>query len=151
MATRRCADCGRTFTQDTGRPASRCLDCRGPEATRYGSAHKALRAATIDDAYGTPCCRCGRVMAEGQPLHLDHDEHGGYLGFSHATCNTRAAAVKVNGLRRTGRSGADSQVTRDQAAAGIALPAPPRTQARPCKFHGPDHPSAGSCPHSRDW
>lgn len=41
----------------------------------------------------------------GPWLHYDHDEHGGYAGFSHATCNKRAGAIKGNrtqrGQRRT--------------------------------------------------
>jgi hypothetical protein len=30
----------------------------------------------------------------GRWLHYDHDEHGGYLGFSHARCNQLAGASK---------------------------------------------------------
>jgi hypothetical protein len=33
-------------------------------------------------------------------LHYDHDEHGGYLGFSHANCNRHAGAVKGNQRQR---------------------------------------------------
>lgn len=37
-------------------------------------------------------------MLEGQELHLDHtDDRTGYLGFSHAECNTRAGGFKARG------------------------------------------------------
>lgn len=39
-------------------------------------------------------------MAEGQKLHLDHEDDGaGYRGWAHASCNTRAGAVRGNKLR----------------------------------------------------
>ena len=42
-------------------------------------------------------------MVRGEDLHLDHDDvNGGYLGFSHAHCNTSAGATAGN-LRRKGR------------------------------------------------
>jgi hypothetical protein len=36
----------------------------------------------------------------GPWLHYDHNEAGGYLGFSHAHCNNRAGAIKGNLLSR---------------------------------------------------
>jgi hypothetical protein len=47
-------------------------------------------------------------MFAGDDLHLDHDEHGGYRGYSHAYCNTRAGAIKGNALR-AGRYAADGR------------------------------------------
>lgn len=100
MPVLRCEACGRGFVQATGRPAKRCADCRGPAAQRYGSAHKRLRAAGIEAAYGTPCTRCGRPLEYGQELHLDHADGGGpgdYRGFSHASCNVGAGNRHRNG------------------------------------------------------
>ena len=62
----------------------------------YDTKHRALRAKLLPSAYGTPCVRCGQVMLPTQQLHLDHtDTRTGYLGFSHADCNMRAAARKA--------------------------------------------------------
>ena len=62
----------------------------------YGQGHKKLRAQWLPFAYGKPCSRCGEVMLSTQQLHLDHtDRRDGYLGFSHADCNMRAAARKA--------------------------------------------------------
>jgi hypothetical protein len=37
------------------------------------------------------CARCHRRIRLGQPWHLDHtDDRTGYLGPSHAGCNTSA-------------------------------------------------------------
>ena len=39
-------------------------------------------------------------MLPGQTLHLDHrDDRTGYGGFSHASCNVRAAAKKARRLQ----------------------------------------------------
>ena len=88
MPSRTCETCGRSFHQGRGRPAKRCA-----EHLRYGGAHQSLRSATLADAYGQPCVRCGHEMRPGQELHLDHQDGGGpsdYLGFSHAACNLAA-------------------------------------------------------------
>lgn len=67
----------------------------------YDSQHKRLRAALLPTAYGQACTRCGRPMLHGQELHLDHDDdRSGYRGFSHASCNTRAGAIKSNQVQR---------------------------------------------------
>lgn len=67
----------------------------------YGADHQRLRAATIDQAYGQPCTRCGQPMVKGQPLDLDHDDdRSGYRGFSHRSCNRQAGAIKRNSRRR---------------------------------------------------
>lgn len=63
----------------------------------YDRSHRAIRAAGLPHAYGTPCARCGDTMLEGQDLDLDHnDDRTGYLGFSHRACNRAAGAVKLN-------------------------------------------------------
>jgi hypothetical protein len=72
---------------------------------RYGSEHqreRRQRAARHTPA--DPCSRCGHPLGPmGHWLHLDHDEIGGYLGFSHGSrrcpvckrrCNLRAGAQK---------------------------------------------------------
>jgi hypothetical protein len=88
-----CGACGRYFHQYRGRPAHFCEECR-QDLRPHGSGHQRLRAMLIDSAYGQPCARCGKPMLEGEELDLDHDENGGYLGFSHALCNRRAGAYK---------------------------------------------------------
>jgi hypothetical protein len=40
---------------------------------------------------GQPCARCGAPMLDASDVHLDHtDDRRGYLGLSHAACNTTA-------------------------------------------------------------
>lgn len=87
-----CGSCGRLFLQRTGRPAKTCEACRDAESLRYGYEHQKRRAATIGEAYGQNCTRCGFPLIDGQEIHLDHvdgnpDE---YLGFAHARCNEQA-------------------------------------------------------------
>lgn len=77
--------------------------------TKYGSAHQAARkryAAAHQPWH--PCTRCGHPLGPmGSHLHLDHDEHGGYRGFSHGTscptcgrkCNIRAGSQKGARIR----------------------------------------------------
>jgi hypothetical protein len=68
-----------------------------PAARGYDYAHQLARKRLLPHAYGTPCVRCGHLMQRGQRLHLDHnDQRTGYLGFSHARCNLRAAAREGN-------------------------------------------------------
>ena len=122
MPDRTCQTCGARFWQGQGRPAKRCKACRGSDATRYDRAHHRVREQTIASAYGSPCVRCGEVMYPGQPLDLDHDELGGYLGYAHASCNRSAGAMKGAALRRR-----------------VAVS---------CKFHAP---VTSSCPHSSAW
>lgn len=64
--------------------------------SRYGGAHQRLRAALLPYAVGSPCCRCGKPIKPGEPVDLDHDEHGGYLGLSHQRCNRRAGGQKAS-------------------------------------------------------
>jgi hypothetical protein len=66
----------------------------------WGNQHQKLRRALLPTAYGTPCARCGLPMLPGQKLHLDHnDSRTGWLGFSHAACNLRAAAKKARAIQ----------------------------------------------------
>lgn len=101
MPWRRCETCKRSFLQGKGRPARWCPPHR-PGGGRWGGEHRKLRAATIGQAYGRACSRCGLVMLYGQELHLDHVDGGGpadYLGWSHATCNESSAATRGNRMR----------------------------------------------------
>lgn len=85
---------------------------------RYGNDHRrARRDAAGRHHPGDPCARCRHPLGPMGPwLHYDHDEHGGYLGFSHGSrpcpvcgrkCNERAGQVKgaqvVNARRRRER------------------------------------------------
>lgn len=94
MAHRVCEECGVGFDQfGRGRPAKRCPEHRD----RYGAAHRRTRAATVDQAIGRLCVRCGQVIRPGQAVHLDHRDDGdGYAGYSHASCNVRAGTVARN-------------------------------------------------------
>ena len=70
----------------------------------WGSQHQKLRKALLPSAYGKPCVRCGLPMLLGQKLHLDHnDNRTGWLGFSHAACNLRAAAKKARAIQLYGK------------------------------------------------
>jgi hypothetical protein len=112
MPVKTCRTCGRTFQQGRGRPSEFCEQHRA-RGGRYGGDHKKQRAATMAQAWGTACVRCGRVLEWGQEIHLDHRDGGGpgdYRGWAHAHCNTAAGARKgarmrsaVNGrpVRRT--------------------------------------------------
>jgi hypothetical protein len=101
MPVKRCEVCGKGFTQGRGRPSRRCPAHR-QGGGKYGGAHKRLVATTKNQAYGTVCVRCGRVMLPGQDIHLDHADGGGpadYRGWAHAHCNTSAGASKGNRMR----------------------------------------------------
>jgi hypothetical protein len=72
---------------------------RLPSAARgYGYEHQKMRKQFISAFRpGDPCVRCGDPMLDPKELHLDHtDDRSGYLGLSHASCNTRAGAMKRN-------------------------------------------------------
>lgn len=77
---------------------------------RYGTPHRKARAAALTvTTSSTPCARCGRPLGPEHALdkrgrkiglwHYDHDERGGYLGFSHRTCNQNAGARKGRAMR----------------------------------------------------
>lgn len=68
--------------------------------TRYGPVHRALRRQLLPYAAGTPCARCGRPIAAGEPVDLDHDDSGvGWLGLAHSRCNRAAGAARGNTAR----------------------------------------------------
>ena len=78
---------------------------KAPKGDRgYGYQYQKLRKALLPSAYGTPCARCGLPMLPGQKLHLDHnDDRTGWIGFSHAACNVRAAAKKARAIQLYGK------------------------------------------------
>jgi len=77
----------------------------GPHRSRYGPAHRKLRAILLAQwAAGLimNCWRCGQVL-DGPPsrIHLGHtDDSTAYAGLEHGRCNESAAAVKSNRERR---------------------------------------------------
>jgi hypothetical protein len=90
-----------SFSQGRGRPARWCPKHRNGGG-KYGGEHAKRRAATIGQAWGTACSRCGRTLEWGQEIQLDHLDGGGpgdYRGWSHAACNQAAGARKVNRMR----------------------------------------------------
>jgi hypothetical protein len=97
MPDRECQDCGASFYQHLGRPAKRCVGCRGkhgaPDFRRASSSEN--RAAAVGEA----CYRCGQVMLPGQPLDLDHRDDGAGWDWSHASCNRAAGAARSNRAR----------------------------------------------------
>lgn len=126
MPVKKCERCGEPYATGRGRPSPRCPKCR---STLYGANHQHVRAATIADAVGGNCTRCGGPLLEGQLLDLDHrDDLTGYAGYAHAGCNRSAGATKGNLARIAGRNGHAAPVV--------------------CRFHDP---VTSSCPHSRDW
>lgn len=66
---------------------------------KYAWRHQKLRAELLPYAPGSLCARCGQTIKAGQPVDLDHAEDGGYLGWSHSTCNRRAGAQKGARMR----------------------------------------------------
>lgn len=74
-------------------------------AEAYGWPHRRRRAALLPRAYGTDCPMCGRTMAAGQALDLDHSTPlvlgGQGVGdrIVHASCNRAAGAAVGNRLR----------------------------------------------------
>ena len=80
------------------------------QARGYGYAHTQARKAWLLRHQPTdPCTRCGRPLGPAGPwLHLDHNaQRTGYIGLSHAKCNTSAgsrvggAQARVNARRTT--------------------------------------------------
>ena len=87
----------------------------------WGSQHqKTAKAWLALWQPGDPCCRCGQPMWQRwtywpsgkrvSAIHLDHtDDRTGYLGLSHASCNTaagnrarRMAEAKTAGMTASG-------------------------------------------------
>jgi hypothetical protein len=153
-----CEVCGERFYQYRGRPAKRCSDCRGGD--RYGSAHRAMRAATVDQAVGRLCVRCQQPMLEGQAVQLDHADNGdpnAYVGYSHRSCNARAGAVAGNKARAAAyraAKGLPAQVTVSASANGAGLArARVATDDHDCVSDG-CHAEMAVCAcrrHSRPW
>jgi hypothetical protein len=145
-----CEVCGAGFHQGPGRPARYCPAHRG----RYGAPHQAARAAGIEQAYDTPCCRCGRLMRRGQAIHLDHTDSGtGYRGFAHASCNTSAGASRGNKMRAAAyRAQVNGQPVKPRrpppVSPSVPVSAPVERPPVTCQFHDPPQ---ETCPHSRDW
>lgn len=79
--TRRCKDC-----------AAKAERIRGTRQQRgYDARHDRTRARVARTVIGTPCARCGQPIQAGDAWHLDHnDDRTGYIGPSHARCNTSA-------------------------------------------------------------
>jgi hypothetical protein len=75
-------------------------------AAKYGAQHQAeRRARAARHKHTDPCVRCKRPLGPMSPaLHLDHDEHGGYLGFAHDDCNRKAGARKGARVANTRRA-----------------------------------------------
>ena len=68
---------------------------------RYGSQHRRLRMALLPFSVGSPCTRCGKPIAAGEPIDLDHTDDGtAYAGWAHAHCNRRSGGIKGNRARR---------------------------------------------------
>jgi hypothetical protein len=63
---------------------------------RYGTAQNKQRRiwARRVAAGAARCARCGLPILPGTTWHLDHDDSGGYLGPSHAFCNTSDGGKK---------------------------------------------------------
>ena len=77
----------------------RCRECtakaeriRGTRQQRgYDATHDRARRRAARTVVGTPCARCGVPIKAGEAWHYDHnDDRTGYLGPSHARCNTSA-------------------------------------------------------------
>jgi hypothetical protein len=83
MAVKPCLGCGRLTT------ASRCATCL---SRRYGRAHRHARADLVPVIHmgAVNCARCGQPIGATEPWALDHSDTGpGYIGPSHAYCNSR--------------------------------------------------------------
>lgn len=94
MTLRICCVPGCPAFIEAGTRDGRCSGCRLTTSQRdYGTEHQQLRrqwapkvAAGLVD-----CSRCDAPIRPGQPWHLDHtDDRTGYLGPSHALCDSTA-------------------------------------------------------------
>lgn len=70
--------------------------------SRYGGLHQALRKRMLPLAVGSACTRCGRVIAPGEAIDLDHADgrDDAWTGWAHASCNRRAGQLRGQELRR---------------------------------------------------
>lgn len=119
MPDRTCQDCGAAFYQHLGRPAKRCVECRG----KYGDPEfrRASSPKAREAAYGTACYRCQKPMVPGQRLDLDHRDDGDGWSWSHSRCNRSAAATRGNRARAAAY----------RAAKGLPDPPPQRDAGTP--------------------
>lgn len=86
----RCSACSRVKDRERGTSAER----------GYGAAHRRLSERERAAAVGSTCHLCGRVMAAGQRLALDHTpDRTGYRGVVHESCNNRDGAIRGNQMR----------------------------------------------------
>jgi hypothetical protein len=80
---------------------------------RYGGKHQAMRKRLLPYAVGSRCVRCGLPISSGQPIDLDHSDDGvAWLGWSHATCNRRAGAIRGNKARSGQRDARRERIKR---------------------------------------
>lgn len=90
-AAKRCGRCDQVMPCPTHLPANRR---RPPRQVRgYDVAHERERQrwAPLVATGRIQCARCYRLIAPGAVWHLDHNaDRTGYLGPSHARCNTSA-------------------------------------------------------------
>lgn len=81
--TRHCPDHTRSAEQARG-----SRQARGYDAAHLQERARWKRPVELGEV---DCARCGRRILLGQAWHLDHtDDRHGYLGPSHAACNTSA-------------------------------------------------------------
>lgn len=84
------------------------------DSRHYGTTHRQLRAHLVaryeHDGRGWPCALCHQTMTDPPTqLHLAHDDVGsGWLGLSHARCNSGDAA-RLGHDRRAGRLDPDPE------------------------------------------
>lgn len=55
-----------------------------PTAAPYGSDHQRRRVLEIEQAYNTPCPRCGELMLRGQRLDYGHSKDRAFDSSSKA-------------------------------------------------------------------
>jgi hypothetical protein len=123
VGTRYCKGCQAVVTGAWWCPGCKAARGQKPTSSRYGGEHQRKRASEREAAYGTACCRCGRPMLKPQEIHLDHDERGGYLGWSHSGCNLSAGGRKGRAIQ-TGRLVVNGHAAREPITTTIEVPAP---------------------------
>jgi hypothetical protein len=90
-----------------------------PSADPYGADHQRRRKLAIEQAYNTPCPRCGLPMLKGQKLHFGHsvdlavDSQSKADQVEHADYDDCPAGGNTAAGGRLGRSVQDLQPSRD--------------------------------------
>jgi hypothetical protein len=82
----------------------------------YGWQHQKLRRALLQNAVGSLCVRCGKPIAAGDLVELDHKDGGAwneYKGLAHRHCNRRAGALFMQEQRQAAKQDPEP-VTRTQ-------------------------------------